>query len=143
MGTDITVRFERKTKENKWVEANVYDKEGTLLGIGIDRNYKLFALLANVRNRFNIEPLSENRGVPNDICEETYNAFFDKDIWMDFSDHSYFTLQELYRHLEATKDKELNNVLSKFVCIVEATAESYEFYRSRSQDFRVIFAFDN
>jgi hypothetical protein len=139
MGADITVRFERKTKDNIWVEANAYTKDGNILELCSSRNYMLFALLANVRNHFDIEPLEALRDLPDDICEITRNTFYD----MNYHSHSYYTLKELLKHLEATTDPELNNVLSRFVYPIEELANSYHYYSSQSADFRVIFAFDS
>lgn len=68
----------------------------------IGRNYAVFAMLANVRNGYGfagvktgepIEPISEPRGLPDDVCAEIKEISDDWD--MDAHSHSYFTLAEL------------------------------------------------
>lgn len=57
------------------------------------RNYSLFALLANVRNSDNIDPIDAPRGVPEDASKK-YKKYIDQ--WgIDGHSHSYFTLEEL------------------------------------------------
>jgi hypothetical protein len=52
----------------------IEDDEGTLSTpyekeIYHERNYSLFALLANVRNSAGVKPISEPRGLPEDVSE--------------------------------------------------------------------------
>lgn len=75
-----------------------------------DRNYMLFALLADVRNGRGfagvythdpIEPLSEPRGVPRDA---SFGWLETVDSWdVDMHSHSYFTLEELIAFRDAGK----------------------------------------
>lgn len=82
MGTDIHVRVEVK-KDGRWQSANnwidVLEEERDEWGgrsCRIDyqndplyyseRDYRLFAALANVRNGYDIEPISYQRGIPAD-----------------------------------------------------------------------------
>lgn len=60
----------------------------------IDRNYRLFALMAGVRNRDDITPVSLPKGLPDDITPLTrYDA---EDYWgRDGHSHSYFTKEEI------------------------------------------------
>lgn len=67
------------------------------------RNYELFAFLANVRNRFDIVPLSEPRGWPKDLSEALEKEL--KEYWdSDGHSASWFTLREL---LEADWDRKI------------------------------------
>ena len=57
------------------------------------RNYDLFALLADVRNYHDIEPISPLKGLPNDISENVKQIC---DYWnSDAHSHSFFTLKDL------------------------------------------------
>lgn len=96
MGTDIHIRVEQFTDDG-WVERESSIKEPCWAcketgkdskrpgmecfwckGTGIrhvtdwfdGRNYTLFALLAGIRNYYDIQPLSPPRGIPDDACEE-------------------------------------------------------------------------
>lgn len=57
------------------------------------RNYLLFAILANVRNHWDIKPISKPKGVPEDVTEEVKREC---EYWdCDGHSHSYLTLTEL------------------------------------------------
>jgi hypothetical protein len=59
----------------------------------IPRDYRLFAKLANVRNHWNIVPIAEPRGLPDDV---TFTTKFDANRWDDDGhDHSWLTGVEL------------------------------------------------
>jgi len=62
MGCDIHLTYEIKDRYGFWgslyIDRNI---------IPDDRNYKLFAFLANVRNGFNIIPQFAGRGFPSDF----------------------------------------------------------------------------
>lgn len=112
MGTDIHMRAEIKRNgqweavgevfENPYYKAdkplNDWNKPLTAEPYG-DRNYGLFAMLANVRNGYGFAgvvtgtgyaPIAEPRGLPEDMSPEVAE-------WMDSYDHtpSYLTLAEL------------------------------------------------
>lgn len=58
------------------------------------RNYYLFAALADVRNDYEIEPISEPRGIPEDVSYPIKHIL--KVNWgSDAHSISYFTLKEL------------------------------------------------
>lgn len=68
------------------------------------RNYDLFAILADVRNRSNIIPISQPKGVPNDIGSKVSSEYED---WRgDAHSASYYTLKEL---LEYKWDQKTNH----------------------------------
>lgn len=58
-----------------------------------DRNYALFAFLADVRNDGSIEPLDDPRGTPND-CSDAGHEFM-RSYGIDGHSHTWFTLEEL------------------------------------------------
>lgn len=72
---------------------------------GVGRNYRLFALLANVRNGHGFAgvdlgdptvPVSEPKGLPVDVSPECRT---ESDNWgVDGHSHSWFTLAEMYEH---------------------------------------------
>lgn len=57
------------------------------------RNYELFAFLAGVRNRFDVEPIAEPRGYPEGISVEVKKELDDWDS--DGHSASWFSLKEL------------------------------------------------
>ena len=81
MGCDIHVCCERKNYEGKWINCDHFklnpyfdnDRDDEeidkwwIVPIFDDRNYALFATLADVRNYEYIKPVSEPRGLPDDI----------------------------------------------------------------------------
>ena len=87
---------EYEHQEYAWVTADTWYWEDTYWRADEyyhDRNYFLFAILADVRNQFRIDPLSEPRGIPADSC---YPIKYIVNEWKgDGHSHSYFTLKEL------------------------------------------------
>jgi|KBSMisStandDraft_5_1062788.scaffolds.fasta_scaffold59597_5 hypothetical protein len=77
MGCDIHLYFEQKNKEGKWQKIEIDERL-----LPDDRNYLLFAFLANVRNYGNslIKPQFEDRRVPEDSSVDQH--------FYDCSDHS-------------------------------------------------------
>ena len=66
------------------------------------RCYDLFALLADVRNRNDITPISEPKGLPDDISKEIEE---EADVWKyDGHSYSYYTLAELNEYIETHKN---------------------------------------
>lgn len=86
MGTDMYAVSERK-KNGKWVLGNE---------IEVERNYKMFWVLAQFNRRENTFPVSvPPRGFPKDAGPDTRDA-----LYGDYS-YSYFTLGELRILLQA------------------------------------------
>lgn len=115
MGCDIHVRVEHFDSRNKvWIDGDLYEKnryyeEGSCEGEYIvheiyrGRNYRLFSLLADVRNNGLIEPISKPKGVPDDCCDSVKK---DIEQWgVDGHSHSYFTLRELIDWNESHEHK--------------------------------------
>lgn len=109
MGCDIHTHFEFKrtyNNEKKWYcgdyfTLNHYFKEDDpeygekyeLVQVFKERNYSIFATLANVRNYGNTPYISQPKGLPHDVTAETKK---DSDYWgCDGHSHSYLTLREL------------------------------------------------
>lgn len=88
MGCDIHM-FIEVNKRGKWVMSGERSS--------ISRDYRLFSLLANVRNyNDRMKPLSEPRGVPDDA-----SAGYKKEVkryGVDGHSHSYFTVEEIRKH---------------------------------------------
>lgn len=85
-------RYDQLEKEGKGYEDLDKIRPSYLSALG-NRNYTLFAVLADVRN-YNgaIIPLFAERGVPEDVSKATMNGIpFDS----DYHSHTYFTLREL------------------------------------------------
>jgi len=124
MGTDIHMHYERRQRDCEatprwrridWDEPfrtktpnddgyrGIVDWEGFFASpLWIERNYQLFALLANVRNGFGfagadtgdpIRPIAPCRGIPEDAAPETAS---EANSWgQDAHSASYYTLGEL------------------------------------------------
>lgn len=54
------------------------------------RNYRLFAILAGVRNAFDIIPISQPKGLPEGFIEQEHYPF-----WIGDHSFSFLTLQEI------------------------------------------------
>lgn len=113
MGCDIHMYVEKK-KDGKWAAARselfvIEDEQYDIVPdipyeqmIYTDRNYSLFAILANVRNGFGFAgsdtgegfvPITMPKGLPDDVSEEVKKV---SDEWgCDGHSHSWFTLEEL------------------------------------------------
>lgn len=98
MGCDIHPFIERRLKnDGPWhVASNV--SLPSLDG----RNYNLFAMLADVRNGNEIEPIHELRGWPDDVDPEHREGI---DVWgPDGHSQSWATVTELLAYAERMKD---------------------------------------
>jgi hypothetical protein len=66
-----------------------------------DRNYNLFAILADVRNDFDFKPIAGPRGLPDDLSAEVVKLTDpsddddSNDVWLGDHSHSCLTVQEL------------------------------------------------
>lgn len=87
---------------NKYYEPDNGEREYELESVYFGRNYRLFAILANVRNGYGfagvdtgdaLVPIADPRGLPDDVSAAVRE---ESDSWgVDGHSHSYFTLQEL------------------------------------------------
>jgi hypothetical protein len=84
MGCDIHGMMEAKNTDGYYV--NRGDPE-------IGRNYEMFAVLANVRNSYDLHPIDVPRGKPGNMCEELSALH---EAWEgDAHSHSWVTLKDL------------------------------------------------
>ncbi len=105
------------------------------------RHYSMFAILADVRNSGDYEPISRPKGIPNDICGQIK---YEYEEWEDDAHSaSYLSLKEL---LEFDFEKTLSpdgdsyrKILGElfFVHLKELQA------LGEPEDVRVVFWFDN
>lgn len=147
MGCDIHLYVEQFVK-GKWrsIDRWYYDKDSKRWAIYWTdrfyrgRNYILFSILANVRNKDNdIDVLAFPKGVPPDVSPRVKSEI--KWNEADGHSHSYFTLKELEQF---DWEKEVNGhtysqwVGSYFNNMITQLKE-----RDEPQNIRLVFFFDN
>ncbi|MFB9990617.1 hypothetical protein ACFFLM_01260 [Deinococcus oregonensis] len=105
MGTDIYERWEIR-QEGRWQEVELVppfdwetatDEEEAVLFAHpafLDRDYRLFAVLADVRNTFGVRPIAPPRGLPQD-ASATNRLHFAELHSYEFYGLSFVTLSEL------------------------------------------------
>jgi len=95
MGCDIHLYVE-KFDGKKWVhiQEDVMENDDVPIELSFfdTRSYSLFAILANVRNNGNFNPISEPKGLPEDCSESIRNV----QDWRDGHSHSWLTLKEIF-----------------------------------------------
>jgi hypothetical protein len=121
MGCDIHLNLEYKitvNNETKWRDGNLYEldpyEEKYIKSFfkNEKRNYKLFSILADVRNYGNmIKPIAEAKGLP-DNMSPTVKAL-DSDWGCDAHTHSYLTLKELLEVEPNYKKIKVSGIISK------------------------------
>lgn len=141
IGCDIHVHIEVKM-EGEWRHySNPH----------VERNYRLFSLMADVRNYKDLEPISQPKGLPSDV---TYLTRVDHEHWgVDVHDESYLTIGELIELKYRWKKLNHKNPMNEFLEIVFHT---YVFSRGITgwyeypsdnhmdiEDLRIVFWFDN
>jgi len=138
MGCDIHAYLEVKNNNGDWLFINEPEKIN-------QRNYRLFATLAGVRNSFGIDPISNPRGIPEDVTDYVKGEF---DTWEgDGHNHSYLTAKEL---LEFDYDKrfELEDGKYSYRDLIDSYSDYFKFlkdlkYFDKPEDVRLVFWFDN
>ncbi len=107
MGTDIHVYIEQKTIKNdnplmtewisvdEWINDSYFEIMEVRKRYWTDRNYLLFAILANVRNHYNIQPISLPKGLPDDVSPEVKNQSDEENY---AHTRSWLTLKELLEY---------------------------------------------
>jgi len=131
MGCDIHAFIEEKVGNS--------DRYECIAQLFLERNYTLFALLADVRNNCNHEklliPISEPKGLPKDLSWRVRDAY---QKWEDDT-HSctYLSLAEIGKtYLRAWTDDTVDNYTKNQLLILEHTM-------SRMNNPRLILWFDN
>lgn len=172
MGCDIHMYVERRSNKygggkTEWVSGDYFSiknpKNPSCIPIHQelygDRNYALFAVLANVRNRYYDEAypyIDTPRGLPDDVTEYVKAEY---DSWgMDAHSCSYFTLKELVEfHAEkAPMDDFGYDILKPLIERLKQRADEFsiiydfEWNRGMSDEMidkmgniRIVFWFDN
>lgn len=96
MGCDIHLQIEYK-RGGKWYWVNEFLPKGLdksdYLPLSTARNYELFAILANVRNRFDFNPISDAKGLPEDISDALKN---ENEFLLGDHSYSWLTHDELH-----------------------------------------------
>jgi hypothetical protein len=135
MGCDIHAFLEIK-HEGKWRYAGHYE---------IDRDYRLFTLMANVRNYYgyeDVKPIDDPRGWPDDIDKLT-------EIMAEFTgvcdhSHSYLESHELKEIIPYLASEREYSLLWELEMLIDDEAYSHECGEEKNfEDYRLIFAFDN
>lgn len=112
MGTDIHGVFQKRNKQNEWVDIDTKYE--------FNRHYQLFAFIGDVRNGFgfagvrtgeHINPLTSRRGVPSDIQIDNFNDY--GIIWLGDHSHSWFYIKEYFAHLEKAKSVIQTGIISR------------------------------
>ena len=90
MGCDIHLYVERREEDGSWRVVPSYDD---VLTWDIGRCYFCFAVLADARNSWDLKPIAEPRGLPDDLSPEVKErARRDEE---DAHTHSWLTLPEM------------------------------------------------
>ena len=145
MGCDIHLHIEVKIN-NEWRHWATPS---------IDRDYKLFAKMAGVRNCYEVEPIAEPKGMPTDC---SFTTGFEHDRWgVDGHSHSWFGIEEI-KQLAEYAEQELSQIHGGRSLIFEydILKGSYlcgnsfagllkypDDYPKEIQDVRFVFWFDN
>ncbi|HEY6020345.1 MAG TPA: hypothetical protein VIY48_10690 [Candidatus Paceibacterota bacterium] len=135
MGADIHGVLQESYDGKRWT---------TISGIEDDRNYALFAALADVRNYGGITPIDKPRGLPEGFEGEAGDVYAPDGMWM--GDHSYSWLsidelvswdgwdQECYEGI-------LRDYVQVFLKWLDWADLKTEFYKGKGR--RVVFGFDS
>ncbi len=154
MGCDIHCNLEyRRNTESDWYDIDLYKKnkyfgeddepEYWRVSLYNERSYFLFGLLAGVRN-YSVEPISQPRGIPGDVCESIRESF---ESWNeDAHTPSWYTLHELKRAQKTLDER----VLQELIDAMELRffqSENYRYNKTLTEDeekrIRLVFWFDN
>lgn len=101
MGCDIHIFIEYRKQNENWLSDGEF---------GFNRNYYAFALMANVRNDGTVTPISEQRGLPEDVNQYTKDSLEDYHSlsWLTFSEFEKVESEcSYYESLVCRKAKEL------------------------------------
>jgi hypothetical protein len=116
-----------------------------------DRDYKLFSLLADVRNHWELEPISDPKGQPNNLSPRVETMF---DYYKgDGHSQSWYTLKELLDFDWTQKVKRYDEIDKKDYIIdyneiytntgFDKTIEKLKLIEKDPEKIRIVFFFDN
>lgn len=129
--------------------------EPEYVGLCENRNYDLFAVLADVRNYGDFKCISSPRGLPDDVTDYVEKAY---EEWsFDAHSTSYLTMREIVEFHEAEKP---TNMFGRYILeplierLVRRADELYILYDfeahdptpsalRKMEDIRIVFWFDN
>ncbi|MBC1798509.1 hypothetical protein HCA55_17355 [Listeria booriae] len=135
MGCDIHVMVEKKSKGNLGWDTYLRKNEGFHYQVG--RCYELFAILADVRNDFDIVAIDDPRGIPED-ASATYLEYVEE--WNpECHSHSFITLAELQKY-DWSGHPECDYFVNDQIPELEQLAEKHG---CTADDIRIVFFFDH
>lgn len=129
MGADIHGVLQESYDGKSWT---------TISEIEDDRNYALFAALADVRNYTGVTPISQPRGLPDDFVIDDEDHF---GIWMGDHSYSWLSIDELVGWDgwdQGCYEGVLRDYTQVFLKWLDWADAKTEFYKGR----RVVFGFD-
>lgn len=116
----------------------------TISGIEDDRNYTLFAALADVRNYSGVTPISEPRGLPEGFEGEVGDVYASTGTWMGDHSYSWLTIDELVNWDgwdQECHESILRDYTSVFLKWLDWADAKTEFYKGKGR--RIVFGFDS
>lgn len=131
MGCDIHLCVEMKV-DDEWI---LYSQPR------VDRNYDLFAMMANVRNNGDIEPLSSPRGLPHDVSKST--ACIAKSWGSDGHSHSWLGYEEIRLVLKWARAAKCCGEYNNDLYFFDHSIDDKDHWPSFVQNVRWVFFFDN
>lgn len=96
--------------EKKWLSCNITGFYGTWG----DRHYGMFAKLADVRNDWNIQPISEPRGIPEDITSEVLAKYMFRVVDNETYEKYYSDGEK-----QIVSEDMCNNFVEKYDCSIK------------------------
>lgn len=134
MGCDIHAHVERKKKSEV---ADLWEDRGKMY---IGRSYHLFSLLAGVGNGNGVTPISEPRGLPDNVSGSFVG--YSNDYGNDGHSHSHVTLKELKEYDRPERYGSRYEKYDFFAYLIDEM-EKARLENQTDDDVRLVFFFDN
>ena len=105
-------RMWKEGKVDQWVEETEEEEivDAKAFEIEVGRNYSLFSILADVRNYDDFTPISQPKGLPQDVTEHI-KALSDS-YGCDGHSHSYISMQEFKDFTKEAKQETKTGIVS-------------------------------
>lgn len=129
---------------DEWIHDPYFETSEVRNKYWIDRNYLLFAILANVRNQYNIQPISQPKGLPKDVSHEVKKQNDEENG--DAHTRSWLTLKELLEYDWQQKYEDDNNEIFPLEAMVIPFVNEFIPRLSEidePENVRMVFWFDN
>lgn len=160
MGCDIHIYLEKNVEGNwhciDYFKLSPYTNEYRVVPVVYERDYQLFALLAGVENRYEVEPIAPPKGLPENISSVVEHEF---QIWKgDAHDCSWLSVKELFTYKDNVKNASLDCSCASFDKMISNIKERmckelwiWDFIgdherenrlRHDAKNFRIVFWFD-